>query len=126
MALFRKNFDFLDAPVGPYVHAVKQDETLYLSGITAFNTDAQTKPIEQQAEEIFRQIKLIAEAANSGLENLIKVTLFVTNFSRMEQLRQTLSNIYGQNVPASSLVSVGGLFCDELNIEVEAIISVPQ
>lgn len=124
MPLQRKNYDFLDLPVGPYVHAVKHNETLYLSGLTAFNSEAQAQPIEQQTREIFRQIELLAKAENSGLKNLIKVTLFVADFSRMQQLRETLDDIYGENIPASSLVSVNALFCNELAIEIEAIISV--
>jgi 2-iminobutanoate/2-iminopropanoate deaminase len=62
MKLQRNNYPTLDEPVGPYVHAVRHGNTLYLSGITAFGTSFQTANIEVQAREIFRQIQEVAKA----------------------------------------------------------------
>ncbi len=124
MRLERKNYPSLDQPVGPYVHAVKHGNTLYLSGLTAFGTDAQSDSIENQAKEIFRQIQEIAISEDSCLDNIIKVTIFVTELSRINELRHALFDIYGKNLPASSLIHIAGLFDKELKIEIEAIISV--
>jgi 2-iminobutanoate/2-iminopropanoate deaminase len=124
MTLIRNNYPALGEPVGPYVHAVRYGNTLYLSGLTAFGTTAQGGNIEMQAKEIFRQIQEVVRAEGSGLENIIKVTAFVTELDRMEELRQTLFGIYGQNLPASSLIRIAGLFADGLKIEIEAMIAV--
>ena len=124
MKLQRKNYPTLDEPVGPYVHAVRHENTLYLSGITAFGTSAQTDKIEIQAREIFRQIQEVAKTEGSSLENIIKITAFVTELDRMEELRRVLFDIYGKNLPASSLIHIAGLFADDLKIEIEAIIAV--
>lgn len=124
MKLERKNYPSLGKPVGPYVHAVKHGNTLYLSGMTAFGTDAQSDNIENQAKEIFRQIQEIAVIEESGLDNLIKITAFVTELKRVSELRDMLFNIYGQNLPASSLIHVAGLFAEDLKIEIEAVIAV--
>ena len=35
------SYDFLPAIAGPYVHATKHNQTLYISGLTAFGTGAQ-------------------------------------------------------------------------------------
>ena len=124
MKLQRNNYPALGEPVGPYVHTVRHGNTLYLSGLTAFGTNAQTETIEIQAREIFRQIQEVAKAEGSSLENIIKITAFVTELDRMEELRRTLFDIYGQNIPASSLIHIAGLFADGLKIEIEAIIAV--
>lgn len=124
--LERKNYAQLAAPVGPYVHAVSHGGTLYLSGLTAFGTEAQSAAIEIQAEEIFRQIGEIAKAEACGLEALIKVTAFVTEMDRIDELRRTLFNIYDCNFPASSLIRVNGLFAADLKIEIEAILALPN
>ncbi|VAW89370.1 RidA/YER057c/UK114 superfamily protein [hydrothermal vent metagenome] len=124
MKLERKNYPSLGEPVGPYVHAVKHGNTLYLSGLTAFGTDAQSDDIENQAKEIFRQMQKIATSEDSSLDNIIKITIFVTELSRMNELRHTLFDIYGENLPASSLIHIAGLFDEDLKIEIEAIISV--
>lgn len=122
MVIERNNYKELGDPVGPYTHSVKHAQTLYLSGLTAFGSKAQTQGIGSQAKAIFEQIDVIAKAEGSSLENLIKVTIFVTDLSEMDQLREALFEIYGQNIPASSLVHVVGLFSPDLKIEVEAII----
>jgi len=95
-----------------------------LSGLTAFGTSAQSDTIENQAREIFRKIQEVAKSENSDLENLIKITAFVTDLSRMNELRSVLFEIYGENIPASSLIQISGLFSPDLKIEIEAIIAV--
>ncbi len=125
MDLERKNYPVLGEPVGPFVHAVRHGQTLYLSGLTAFGSAAQTAPIEQQAHAIFQQIRAIAEAEGAGLDGLIKVTAFVTDLGRIAELREALFEIYGTHLPASSLIQVAALFADDLKIEIEAIIALP-
>ncbi|NWA24625.1 RidA family protein [Pseudomonas gingeri] len=118
--LERKNYDALPAAVGPYSHAVKSGNMLYLSGFTAFGTAAQGKSMAEQAEAIFTQIKAVAEAEGIGMRSLVKVTTFVTDFSEIKELRPVLLRNY-DGLPASSLVEVSKLFSPELNIEIEAI-----
>jgi 2-iminobutanoate/2-iminopropanoate deaminase len=118
----RINYPALGLPVGPYSHAVIHGNLLYTSGMTAFGSDAQYESIDRQAEEIFRQLTYICAQQGTDLRNLIKVTLFVSDLSDMEALRQALSQIYREHIPASSLIQVGSLFANELKIEVEAIV----
>jgi len=124
MEIERNNYHSLTDPVGPYVHAVKYKDTLYISGITAFGTNAQSDNIDSQTREIFNQIDKIAKSESSSLKNIIRVTVFVTDLSCMNELRNTLFDIYGENLPASSLIKIAGLFSDDLKIEVEAIIAI--
>ncbi|MGE4424728.1 MAG: RidA family protein [Pseudodesulfovibrio sp.] len=124
MTIQRTNVPDLPAPLGPYVHAVRHGDTLYLSGLTAHGSDAASGPVEDQTREIFRQIGLVASAHGTGLENLLKVTAFVTEMDRVDPLRQALFDVYGEDLPASSLVRVAGLFADGLKIEVEAVLAV--
>ncbi len=66
MQIERKNYLHLDAPVGPYVHAVSYNGLLFLSGLTAFNTPAQDGDLATQAEAVFNQIKSILEAEKAS------------------------------------------------------------
>ncbi len=120
--LKRRNYSQLGLPAGPYVHAVKHQQTLYTSGFTAYGTSAQNGTIEEQTREIFKQLELIARQEHSSLQQLIKVTLYVTDISNIDGLRQALMTIYGESLPASSLIKVDALFLPELLIEVEAIL----
>lgn len=126
MSLERKNYAQLEKPVGPYVHAVKHGGSLFLSGLTAFGTEAQGQSIGKQARAIFEQLRTIAAAEGTSLESLVKVTVFVTSFEAVSELRGVLFEVYGNNLPASSLVQVAALFSPLVNIEIEAILAVPN
>ncbi len=119
----RKNYPQLGEVKAPYVHAVKHADTLYVSGLTAFGTPAQQADIAAQAEAIFQQLHCIAAEEQSSLENLIKVTIFITSFDEINALRSVLFRHYGDHLPASSLVQISQLFSPELKIEIEAIIA---
>lgn len=123
MQVAHKNYSHLNAPVGPYVHAVSYNGLLFLSGLTAFNTPAQNGDLATQAKTVFAQIKSILEAENANFNNLLKVTIFVTELGEVEELRNVLFSYYENNLPASSLVQVKSLFAPELKIEVEAIVA---
>lgn len=123
MQVAHKNYPHLNAPVGPFVHAVSYNGLLFLSGLTAFNTLAQNGDLATQAEAVFAQIKSILEAEGANFNNLLKVTIFVTELREVEQLRNVLFSYYENNFPASSLVQVKSLFAPEVKIEVEAIVA---
>lgn len=120
----RKNYAALPDAVGPYSHAVKHEQTLYLSGFTAFGTAAQGGGLAEQADAVFDQIEAVAAAEGVGMRSLLKVTVFITDIGQIAQLRPVLLRRYDGNLPASSLVEVSKLFSPELNIEIEAIFAV--
>jgi 2-iminobutanoate/2-iminopropanoate deaminase len=117
----RKNYPELGEVRAPYVHSVKHGNTLYISGLTAFGTAAQHKGIAEQAEEIFSQIRKIVGIEGTDFSALIKVTIFITSFEEINELRKVLYLNYGDHLPASSLVEVSRLFSPDLSIEIEAI-----
>lgn len=122
MNIQRKNHPELGEVLGPYTHSVIHHNTLYTSGLTAFGSSAQTAGIEAQTHAIFTQLEVICLAYNTTLKNLIKVTLYVSDLSEMDSLRTTLFDLYGGDIPASSLIKVEALFSVDLKIEIEAII----
>ena len=122
MNIQRKNYDELGEVLGPYTHSVIHQNTLYTSGLTAYDSPAQEKGIADQTRIIFSQLNHICNTHNTTLKNLVKVTIFVTNLDEMEPLRTTLFELYNEEIPASSLVKVDALFSEDLKIEIEAII----
>ncbi|WP_313382903.1 RidA family protein [Pantoea sp.] len=122
-AIERINYLALGEVKAPYVHAVKHGNTLYVSGLTAYGSAAQTGSVAEQAKVIFDQFQLIAEAENKTLSALLKVTLFITSFEDIDALRQVLFHYYGDHLPASSLVQVSALFSPDLKIEIEAVMA---
>ncbi len=123
MPIRRINIPELGLPVGPYTHAIAYGDTLYTSGFTAFGSPAQSGSAGEQADAIFSQLKIIAASQNISLKNLVKVTVFVSNFTQISELREALTRHYQEDVPASSMVIVDGLFSPDLLVEIEAILS---
>lgn len=119
--LVRKNYPEIGEVKAPYVHSVKHGDTLYISGLTAFGTPAQHEGIAEQAEEIFSQIRKIVSVEGTDFSALIKVTIFITSFEEINELRKVLYRNYGNNLPVSSLVEVSRLFSPDLSIEIETI-----
>jgi 2-iminobutanoate/2-iminopropanoate deaminase len=125
VAVQRINYPSILGPaVGPYTQAVKHNGFLYLSGLSAFASPAQDKPIADQADVIIRQIESVAVAEGTDLKSLIKVTIFVTSLDDIAPLRAKLFERYGVNLPASSLVQVVKLFDPSVKIEIEAVLAV--
>ncbi|MCV0428143.1 MAG: RidA family protein [Roseibium sp.] len=121
MSLSRQNFKDLGLPVGPYTHAVCHGNTLYTSGFTAFGTDAQTSSADAQTHAVLDQLEYVARQYDRNLDDLVKVTIFVTDPEDIPGIREAATERYGNAVPASSMVMVSGLFSPDLRIEIEGI-----
>jgi 2-iminobutanoate/2-iminopropanoate deaminase len=121
MILERQNFEQLGLPVGPYTHAVRHQNTLYTSGFTAFGTDAQNGSASEQTHAVLDQLQFIARQYGKDLQDLLKVTVFVTDPEDIPGIREAAQSRYGDAVPASSLVMTSGLFSPELRVEIEGI-----
>jgi 2-iminobutanoate/2-iminopropanoate deaminase len=83
--------------------------------------------IAKQTEQVFRNIKSVVEAAGGKIDNLVKLGYFVTDVSRIQDVRNVRNQfITTANKPASTLVQVSKLFRDDLLIEVEATAIIPK
>ena len=89
------NSDRAPVAVGLYPHARKVDNLLFLSGVGPRKRGSNTIPgvtlsddgsilgydIEKQCVSVFENVKLILEEAGSSWENIVDVTVFLTNMS---------------------------------------------
>ena len=83
--------------------------------------------IAKQTEQVFRNIKSVVEAAGGKIDNLVKLGYFVTDVSRIQDVRNVRDQfITTTTKPASTLVQVSKLFRDDLLIEIEATAIIPK
>ncbi|MDH5367864.1 MAG: Rid family hydrolase, partial [Cyclobacteriaceae bacterium] len=87
------NSDKAPEPVGLYPHARKVGNLLFLSGVGPREKGAKTIPgvelddkgnivsydIETQCRSVFQNVRYILEASGSSWDNLVDVTVFLTN-----------------------------------------------
>ncbi|HCE2222736.1 TPA: RidA family protein [Vibrio parahaemolyticus] len=121
--LERMNYEFLPEAQGPYVHAMKHNQVLYVSGLTALNTCAQSSELDGQIEEILRQLTLILAEENKSVTDIIKATIFLRNMDQLSLMREHLRDFYKGIFPACSLVEVSRFIDDDLKVEMEVMIS---
>ncbi|HIA79208.1 MAG TPA: RidA family protein [Candidatus Marinimicrobia bacterium] len=111
-------------PVGPYPHVKKVNNFLFLSGVGPRKKGSLTIPgveldedgnilsydIEKQARSVFENVRMILEDAGSSWDQLLDVTVFLTN---MQDDFDTFNQIYGEyfksNKPARTTVEITAL-----------------
>ncbi len=97
-------------PVGAYPHARKVGNLLFLSGVGPRQRGSKEIPgvtldangniiaydMETQCHSVFKNVKLILEASGSKWENLVDVTVYLTN---MKSDFKTFNKIYAEYFP---------------------------
>ncbi|QNK30566.1 RidA family protein [Serratia sp. JUb9] len=121
--LKRINYPFLTAPGGPYVHAVRHGDLLYVSGLTAFGGEAQGETAARQTQAVLQQLDAIARYEGGSLATLIKLTVFLTDIADLPSVRPVLAEALADALPACSLLAVSALFSADVNVEIEAVIA---
>jgi 2-iminobutanoate/2-iminopropanoate deaminase len=76
--------------------------------------------IQEQTEQIFANLRAILEAAGSGLERLVKTTVYLTDLGDFADMNEVYASHVGDAPPARATVEVAGLPSGAL-VEIEAI-----
>ena len=122
-----KNPPTVSQPTG-YSHAAEIDlgksKMLIISGQVALDAEGRVvgeKNFEQQAEQVFKNIKAIIEHSGGTMNDLVKTTIYLRDVSNIVRFREIRNKyINANNPPASTLVEVTDLARDEFLLEVEA------
>ena len=108
--------------IGPYSQAVKVGGLVFTSGQIAINPETgnvEAVTIEEQTEQVMKNLGAVLEAAGSSFEKAVKTTCFLKNMSDFA----TFNSIYGEyftSKPARSCVAAAELPKGVL-VEVEVI-----
>ncbi len=100
---------------GPYSPAILVDNWLFISGQIGTGDD-----IEEATFEALSRVKLLLEAAGMGLEDVVKVTVFVKAGEDFEKINRVYADFFKKPYPARSTVFVNMLPKGAL-IEIDAI-----
>jgi 2-iminobutanoate/2-iminopropanoate deaminase len=113
------------APAGPYSHGVEVPANarwLYLAGQIGVAPDGKVSPdFETQADQCWRNIKAILAEAGMSVDNLVKVTHFLTRAENIAAYGKVRAKHVGDARPASTLLVISALARPDLLVEVEAI-----
>lgn len=110
------------AAIGPYSQAVVAGNLVYTSGQIPVNpaTGEISKGICAQANQVFTNIKNLLKDAGTGIEKVVKTTVFIQNMEDFATVNEIYANYFTEPFPARSCVEVAKLPKGVL-LEVEAI-----
>lgn len=111
--------------LGPYSQAVKYNGLVYLSGQLGILPEVGSivaTNINDEATQVFENLKNILKASNSSLDNSLKVTVYLKDINDFSIVNEVYAK-YFKNKPARSLVEVSKL-PKNANIEVDLIAKV--
>jgi len=108
----------------PLAQGKQIGNTIYISGQVAYDPDGKLVgegDMKAQTRQVFENIQRVLESAGSGLEDIVKITTYITDGSKFMDMLAVRSEIFGNDPPASTAVVVAALAFPALLIEVEAI-----
>ena len=112
-------------PMGgaPYSQAIVTGELVFVAGQLGLEPDGSGfagESIEAQTEQIMRSLGAILEAAGSGLEKLVKTSVFLTDLADFQAMNAVYAQHVGSAPPARSTFQVAALPAGAL-VEIEAV-----
>lgn len=122
----------LSKPSGIFSSGVKvpAGHLVFVSGQVARNARGETVgkgDIKAQTRQVLENIKAVLEAGGATLDDVVKVTVFVTNVAdHFSQIHEVRAEYFKKDYPASTLVEVKALAHKDWLIEIEAVAVVPR
>jgi len=107
----------------PYSQAIAAGDLVFVSGQLALRpgeTELLGGTIEEQTEQVFANLRAILEAAGSGLERIVKTTVFLVDLGDFQGMNSVYARHVGDEPPARSTVEISKLPSGAL-VEIEAV-----
>jgi len=107
----------------PYSQAIRAGEFVFVSGQLAVKPgEAQIEAgsIQEQTEQVFANLSAILEEAGSGVDRLVKTTVFLVSLGDFPGMNEVYARHVGESPPARSTVEIAALASGAL-VEIEAI-----
>lgn len=105
-----------------YSRAVKIDNRILISGTTSIvdgNIIGEGDPY-LQTRTIIDKLETVLLRAESGLEDIVRLRVYVTDISRWEEVGKALGESFKDIKPAQTLIGVSALVDPEMLVEIEA------
>lgn len=118
-------------PIRPYYSncvKVTAGSLLFISGQVGFDREGRLVgkgDARAQAAQALENIKAILQANGASMDDVVKVTVFVTDMRYFDDIAEVRVRYFPKNGPASTIVEVSKLALPDLLIEIEAVAVVP-
>lgn len=110
--------------IGTYSQAVKVGDTVYLSGqipLDPVTMNLVNGGIEQQIDQVFKNLAAVCEAAGGSLQDLVKLNIFLTDLQHFAKVNEIMASYFNQPYPARAAIGVAALPKDA-QVEMDGIL----
>jgi reactive intermediate/imine deaminase len=116
------------APIGVYSQAVQFGNTVYISG--QIPLDPKTGAIVEgdfnaQVEQALANVAEVAKAAGGNLDNIVKITVYLTDLNNFSLVNEAMKKRFGQPYPARAAIEIKAL-PKQAVVEIEAVMMLEQ
>lgn len=114
--------------IGTYSQAIKSGTTVYLSGqipLVPETMEVISEDFAEQANQVFKNIQAVCEAADGTTNHLVKVNIFLTDLSNFATVNEIMSQYFKKPYPARAAVQVSAL-PKGVQIEIDGVMELPE
>lgn len=107
---------------------IRTGNLVFVSGQAGIDERGETVDggFDAQARRAFANLATVLENSGSGLEHVVKVTIFVTDMAVIDQIVTLRREYFFPPYPADTIAQVGSLARPEWQIEIEAVGLIPE
>ncbi len=110
-------------PGGHYSQAVVLGDLVFTAGMLPIRPGTGEKvlgSVEEQTEQVLKNIAMVVEAAGSSVDRIVKTTVYVSDIALWGRINQVYADFFGDHRPARAVVPTRNLHFGFL-VEIDAI-----
>ncbi len=113
------------AAIGTYSQAVSHQDTLYISGqipLDPVTMQVVSEAFKDQIFQVFQNLHAICEAAGRTLDDVVKLTVYMTDLGDFQIVNETMEQLFNEPYPARAAIEVSAL-PKGVKVEIDAIVA---
>jgi reactive intermediate/imine deaminase len=109
--------------IGAYSQAIRAGNTIYLSGQIGLDPETMqmAQGIDAQVRRVFLNLQAVAAAAGGGLDDIVKLTVYLTDLADFPCINEIMAGFFKQPYPARATIGVSALPRNAL-VEIDAVL----
>ena len=114
------------AAIGPYSQAIQWGDVVFISGqipLIPSTNELSNKTFDDQISQVIDNLEAICNEAGGTLDNILKLTIFLTDLSKFDAVNAIMSKRFSEPFPARATVEISKL-PKGVNVEMDAILSI--
>ena len=114
------------AALGPYSQAIQWGDVVFVSGqipLIPSTGELNIKTFQDQVLQVIDNLEAICNEAGGSLDNILKLTIFLTDLTKFEEVNEIMTRRFSEPFPARATLEIS-MLPKGVDIEMDAILSV--